>query len=326
MNKKRVAITGANGTIGSWLCRVLSSEFEVYAYVGEESNLIKLSGITEINIRKISTFQRSSTFFEQDKPEVLILADWWGVGNLDRESINQASNLIRHQETAKAALESGCKIVMGIGSQAELGVSLIEMSENSPDNPLTQYAKVKVRTRETLEKLCQEYDQRFYWARVFSTYGQIDLGNWLIPNMITSFKRNQEFSMTSGKQVWSYIHLYDLASAINAILTSLPDKSIINIADRKTVRIIEVATCIAEIMQSKNLLNIDTVKKRTDTTESMIPITETLDGIGWSPTISLENGLSDTIDWFQGKKIFRYGEAKGGITNYKIPSYEDMTR
>jgi nucleoside-diphosphate-sugar epimerase len=78
-------------------------------------------------------------FISEAKPDTLILADWWGVGNRDRNDKKQFENVVRMSTLATVARDSGVKTIIGVGSQAELGPISNLISEDLPDNPTTEY-------------------------------------------------------------------------------------------------------------------------------------------------------------------------------------------
>lgn len=51
----------------------------------------------------------------------------------------------------------------------------------------------------------------------FSTYGAMDSGDWLIPNLVKSLKLGTPFPLTEGTQEWNYLHAFDAAEAFRIL-------------------------------------------------------------------------------------------------------------
>ena len=87
----------------------------------------------------------------------------------------------------------------------------------------------------------------FVWGRIFSVYGEMDNPNWLIPSLITSLKRGEQFSLTSGNQDWSYLNVRDFVVAVDLLRQYSDSKNqIVNIGNPVTIRILEVAEYVAK--------------------------------------------------------------------------------
>ena len=172
----RVVVTGSSGFLGSWICRLLAQSHDVVALVRPTSDLFRLSGINQLTVMPINSEDWPS-YISQSKTDALVLADWWGVGSLERNDPKQFENVERIISLASAAEQSGIKIVIGVGSQAELGPISNVIREDLPDNPTSKYGIAKAEARIKLTDIFQKSDTRFVWMRVFSTYGPLDTGN-----------------------------------------------------------------------------------------------------------------------------------------------------
>ena len=73
---------------------------------------------------------------------------------------------------------------------------------------------------ELINPLFTDYSKktRFVWMRIFSTYGPLDTGAWLIPQTVDSLSLGKSMDLTKGEQEWSYLHAYDLARAFGAVV------------------------------------------------------------------------------------------------------------
>lgn len=296
----RICITGASGFLGSWTAQVLSKQFEVFAITRVESSIERLERNKKIHIVS-EEFQNWATSINGISPDVLIMHDWEGVGNSDRNSETQYSNVERIQSLIKG-LEP-IQQVIGVGSQAELGPRSHEILEDDTPSPTSDYGRAKCEARDFLIDHFRGSSTNFKWARIFSTYGAMDNGDWLIPNLVRSLNLDKPFPLTEGTQEWNYLHAFDAAEAFR-ILSITGEPGIYNIGHTKTNIIRDVCNEIALIMgKSQELLKFGDIPMRPDQVHRLRVSTSKLHKLGWRPKVDLNQGLIHTIDWICKKKI-----------------------
>ena len=294
----RVIVTGSSGFLGSWICRVLSAKHEVLALVRPTSDTYRLTGIDGLQVEHRESADWAD-FIPAKKPDVLILADWWGVGNHDRNDARQSENIDRMEIMAASARNAGVGLVIGVGSQAELGPVSNRITEDLPDNPTTEYGKAKVAARKIIQSSLAGSQTRFAWLRIFSTYGPCDTDTWLIPQLIDTLTKGKVMDLTKGEQEWSYLHAFDLARAFEAVIESESMSGVLNVGNPQTVILKEAVQVIADKLGSQGLLGFGNLAYRPDQVMKLEPACESLTAIGWKPVVSFENGIAQTIQWLQ---------------------------
>lgn len=315
----RIVVTGANGFLGSWICRILSQYHEVYPFVRHESRIYKLMGGS---FREIIYFSEESFDLSVKKvsPDVVVLCDWWGVLNKDRNNYRQFMNVERMRNRIPTLRK--VETIIGIGSQAEVGATDKLITEDIMDSPTTKYGKAKVEVRKLLEtKLVG--DTRFIWGRIFSTYGPLDWDGWFIPSLIRAMLDERPISVTKGEQEWSYLHSYDLAKAIDNIVVDTGIKGIVNIGNPQTVRISSVAQLIVEKFGRPDLIKLGDLPYRRDQVMNLSPLTSKLNQSGWIPQIDLLAGISHLADWMRGENN-PILVSNNKSFNFKLPDYDSL--
>ncbi len=292
----KITVTGSSGFLGSWICQILAQDNDVTALVRPSSDTYRLTTLTNLKIQRHESAAWSA-YIAANKPDVVILADWWGVGNHDRNDPRQLENIDRMASLAQAAKDVGVGLVIGVGSQAELGPISNRITEDLPDSPTTEYGKAKVSARVRTNEILAGSSTRFVWMRIFSTYGPLDTGAWLIPQLIDTLTRGEVMNLTKGEQEWSYLHAFDLARAFEAVISNSSAYGIVNVGNPKTIFLKNAVNEIANQLGVRGLLNFGAVDYRLDQVMKLQPACESLSAIGWKPIVSFENGIKQTIQW-----------------------------
>jgi UDP-glucose 4-epimerase len=296
----KIAITGASGFIGSWLCRELSRDHEVIAIIREASDEFRLQGISNLKVTR-GKVESWNDLIIACEPDVLILAEWQGVANTSRNEDLQMLNITRQVHLANVAIQSGSKLVIGIGSQAEIGPVNISISEDSPDGPTTKYGFAKADVRKALMKTTYGTETRFIWMRVFSTYGPLDEGQWLIPHLVDNLSQGKEVALTHCEQEWNYLHAFDLARAFRTVIENETISGVVNVANPATISLKKVVDTISSYFDRGDLLKIGALEYRKDQVMNLRVESETLNSFGWKPIVDFSEGINETINWLLGK-------------------------
>ncbi len=315
----KIVVAGASGFLGSWTAINLARSHEVVALGRESTDFWRINN--QNNVRKVRIpFNLWPEFLNDQDPDVLVLADWSGVANLHRNEMSQIENVDRWVNLLSAYKGKRLRSVVGFGSQAELGPNSGLIYENTSDNPTTIYGQAKIQARTRLNSICEQFGLRFVWMRIFSTYGPLDVGNWLIPSLVDSLSKGLFMRLTAGEQEWSFLHAHDFAQAITLVIESSSIHGVINTGNSKTLLIKNVAEKIANYFDRADLLGLGEVPYRHDQVMELKPVCETLSSLGWSPKVSFDAGLIQTIEWLEGKKVGPLIDSDGQILDITLSS------
>jgi nucleoside-diphosphate-sugar epimerase len=120
--------------------------------------------------------------------------------------------------------------------------------------------------------------------------------------------------MTSGEQIWSYLHAHDLCRATHYILADYSVSGLINIGNDEVSTIGTYAKYIGDLLGSGKLIQIGNESFRPDQVMHLEPINQTLSALGWKPIVEVQVGLKDLVDWH------RRGESRlDPFSLYSIP-------
>ena len=140
-------------------------------------------------------------------------------------------------------------------------------------------------------------------ARIFNTYGpkmQLDDGR-VVPQFIDQVLRDEPLTVYGdGSQTRSFCYVRDLVDGLYR-LTLSDERYPVNLGNPREMTILEFAECIRSITGSKAPITFkplpqdDPKRRRPD-------ITKAKSVLGWEPKVALEDGIRETIAYFQQLK------------------------
>ena len=159
-------------------------------------------------------------------------------------------------------------------------------------------------------KLCQayarEYGSNFISAMPTNLYGPNDNFDLETSHVLAALLRKAHEAKTSGARelvVWGtgrprreFLHVDDLASACLFLLEKYDSPEIVNVGWGEDISVRELAELICEVVGFNGKLAWDATKP--DGTPRKLLDVSKLRKLGWSPTISLRDGIARTYEWF----------------------------
>lgn len=141
-------------------------------------------------------------------------------------------------------------------------------------------------------------------VRIFNTYGpRLDPDDGrVVSTLISQAVSNQDLTVHgNGKQSRSFCYVDDLIRGVIALADS-NEIGPINLGNDKEISVLELANLVLKINQSSNKI-IFTQAMDDDPQQRCPDLTLAKSKLNWSPTISVEDGLSRTIDWFKSNRV-----------------------
>ena len=303
----RCLVTGASGHLGSFLTeRLVREGAEVTALVRPQSDLWRLSGMLDrISVLRadLSDISSVASAINQAKPEATFHLAWQGVTSAFKDNpeqitlnVNGSLNLF---EIVRAA---GCKLWVGVGSQAEYGPHDAILTEETPERPVTAYGVGKLCTGLLTRKLCELSGVRYLWLRLLATYGPKDDERHLLPAVIRRLLAGEEVALTPGEQIWDYLFVEDAAEAIYRAAVTPQAEGVFNLGSGEAHSIRSVIERVRDLIDSSLPLGFGKVPYPTD---QLMRLETSIDRLrratGWTPRVNLEEGLRRTVEWHKEK-------------------------
>ena len=150
----KVLITGANGMLGSTLCRLYNNEHEVYAFHRDK---VSLSSCAEDYSLELMNSNELDAQFGQIKPDLLIhCASWTSVDDCEKRPLQAKDANVVVTENIARACSNKTKLIY-ISTDQVYGAEDDHSEVNMNIRPINQYGKTKLQGENKVKELCSDY-------------------------------------------------------------------------------------------------------------------------------------------------------------------------
>lgn len=300
----KVFITGASGFVGSFFLRNLfsSGDYECSILLRNPKDAWRIQNIlpkAHVIIGDLDHLDTIEPELIDFYPDSFVHLAWNGVLGSERNEPSQWRNVISTMKLIELAKKLNVKNFIGLGSQAEYGPCENKIDELCLANPTTMYGVSKLATQQLSKKLCLEFDIRYVWLRLFSSFGPADNSEWLIPYLTKSLIAKESPRLTAAEQLWDYIYVEDVASAIRAVLESKDAEGIFNLGSGEAYKLRTIIEKIRNLVSPDFPLKFGEIKYRDDQVMHLEADISKLKSVtGWTPKVSIDLGLQKTVAWY----------------------------
>ena len=303
----RCLVTGASGHLGSYLTeRLVKEGAQTFILVRSQSDLWRLSGVLDrVKVLRadLSDIASVAPAISQLKPEAIFHLAWAGVTSAFKDSPEQMTlNVTGSLDLFEVVRSAGCKLWVGVGSQAEYGSHDGVLTEATPVRPLTAYGTAKLCVGLLTKKLCELSKMRYVWLRLLATYGPKDDERHLLPATIRRLLAHERPSLTPGEQRWDYLYIEDAAEAIYRVAASEEAQGVFNLGSGRSQSIRSIIERVRDMIDPALPLGFGELPYSPN---QLMRLETSIDRLrratGWTPQVGLDEGLRRTIDWYKSK-------------------------
>lgn len=261
-------------------------------------------------------------FFETEKPRTVVLAAA-RVGGIKANNDFPVEFLVDNLKIEINVLESahrhGVEKLLFLGSSCiypkfapqPIPESALLTGALEPTNDA--YALAKIAGIKLCQSYAKEYGRNFLSAMPTNLYGPGDNFDLQASHVLPALLRKVHEAKTSGASevvVWGsgtprreFLHVHDLAEACRFLLESYDSPDIVNIGVGEDVTIRELAELICDVVGFEGSLVFDRTKP--DGTPRKLLDVSKVKSLGWTPRISLRDGLRETYRWYLAESNVR---------------------
>ena len=254
-------------------------------------------------------------FFEKERPGIVIdaAAKVGGIlANYEQPVEFLVQNLTIQNNLIEAAADFGTRKLLFLGSSCiypKLAPQPIPESALLT-GPLEEtndaYAIAKIAGIKLCQAYAREYGKNFISGMPTNLYGPHDNYDLHNSHVLPAFIRKVHDAKKSGAKsitVWGsgtprreFLHTADLAEACLFLLENYDQPDLVNIGCGEDVTIRELAETVCDVLGFDGTLEFDT-SKPDGTPRKLLDISK-IKSLGWSPKISLRDGIADAYQWF----------------------------
>lgn len=347
--KKTLLITGGAGFIGSHVVRLFVNKYPDYqivnldalTYAGNLENLTDIEQAANYTFVKadITDAEHINKLFNEYKfdgvihlaaeshvdrsitdPNAFIQTNVMGTANL----LNAARELWKGNYDGKLFYHVSTDEVYG--SLGETGFFL----ETTPYDPQSPYSASKAASDHLVRAYGNTYGMPYVITNCSNNYGQNQFPEKLIPLFINNIRNNKALPVYGdGKYTRDWLYVVDHARAIDTVFHNGKQGETYNIGGFNEWQNIELIKLLCEQMDKKlgreageSAKLITYIKDRPGHDRRYaIDATKIKNELGWEPSVTFEEGLSITIDWYLENEGWMKNVTSGEYQKYYSGQY-----
>ena len=213
------------------------------------------------------------------------------------------------------------------GSLGESGL----FEETSMYRPNSPYAASKAGSDHFVRAYGETYDMPYVISNCSNNYGPYQFPEKLIPLCINNILNNKSLPIYGdGKNTRDWLYVIDHASAIDLIFHKGKASETYNVGGFNECKNIDLVKLLCQQVDNK-------LKRKLGTSEKLITFVNDRPGhdlryaidasklnraLGWCPSVTIEEGLSKTIDWYLNSKDWLENVTSGSYQNYYKSQYK----
>ncbi len=335
---KKILVTGGAGFIGSNFVRMVLSEhpdcfvvnLDKLTYAG---NLENLEGFLEHPKHKfvkgdICDGSLVEKIIDENKIEVIV--NFAAESHVDRSitgpKIFIETNVSGTLTLLEAARDKGLERFIQVSNDEVYGSLGPEgkFTEQTPLSPNSPYSASKAAADHLVEAFGHTWGVKYNIGRCSNNYGPFQFPEKLIPLMINNALNDKELPVYGdGLYVRDWIYVYDHCTAVWKILTEGRPGEVYNIGGCNEKANLEVIKLILKRLGKAESL-IKHVKDRPGHDRRYaIDAGKIIKELGWKPSVSFEQGIEKTIDWYLENTKWLENVVSGDYQKYYDSMYSN---
>jgi dTDP-glucose 4,6-dehydratase len=337
---KSILVTGGAGFIGSNFVRMVLAKHADYTvvnldkltYAGNLENLAEYINHPSHKFVKgdICNGELLERLIDEYRIEAII--NFAAESHVDR-SIDEPKVFIETNVTGtltllEAARDKGVKRFVQVSTDEVYGALSLDsdnkFTEQTPVSPNSPYSASKAAADHLAKAFAHTWGLDCIISRCSNNYGEYQFPEKMIPLMVNNALNNKELPIYGdGLYVRDWLYVYDHCTAVWKILTEGKAGEIYNIGGCNEKSNMEVVRIILERLGKSESL-IKHVKDRPGHDRRYaIDASKIIGQLGWKPSVTFEQGIVKTIDWYISNKDWLKNVVSGDYQKYYERMYKD---
>jgi len=334
---KKILVTGGAGFIGSNFVRMAISEHPDDCFIANldkltyAGNLENLEGfLSHPNHKFIKGDIRDGRLVEEiiDRYKIDTIINFAAESHVDR-SITAPKVFIETNVTGtltllEAARDKNLQRFIQISTDevyGELGPTG-KFTEDTPLSPNSPYSASKAAADHLVKAFGHTWGLKYNITRCSNNYGPYQFPEKMIPLMINNSLNNKDLPIYGdGLYVRDWLYVYDHCTAVWKVLTEAQPQQIYNIGGCNEKTNLELVGLILDRLGKPKSL-IKHVKDRLGHDRRYaIDAKKIMTELNWQPSVTFEQGIQKTIDWYLENKKWLDSVVSGDYQKYYDAMY-----
>lgn len=335
---KRLLVTGGAGFIGSNFVRMALAEhpecfvvnLDKLTYAG---NLENLAGFeNHPNHKFIKGDICDGALIERiiDEFKVDSIVNFAAESHVDR-SITEPKIFIETNVTGtlillEAARDKKLQRFVQISTDEVYGALGPEgkFTELTPLSPNSPYSASKAAADLLVRAFGHTWGLPVNITRCSNNYGPYQFPEKLIPLMINNALNDKDLPVYGdGLQIRDWLYVYDHCTAVWKVLTDAPPGEIYNIGGCNEKTNLAVVELILERLEKPKSLIKHVTDRPGHDRRYAIDASKIINRLGWRPSVSFEQGIGKTIDWYLANRKWLANVVSGDYQKYYDSMYKN---
>lgn len=332
---KRILVTGGAGFIGANFVRMVLDEhpdtfilnLDVLTYAGNLENLQDYTDNPNHVFVKGDICDADLVARLIDEHAIDAMVNFAAESHVDRSLVEPGvfieTNVKGTLTLLKIALDKKLKRFLQVSTDEVYGSLGTEgfFSETTPLSPNSPYSASKASADMLVKAFGHSWGLPYNITRCSNNYGPYQFPEKMIPLMINNALNNKALPVYGdGLYVRDWLYVYDHCTAIWKVLTEAPAGAIYNVGGNNEKTNLEVVGLILERLGKPDSLITHVKDRPGHDRRYAIDSTKIMTDLGWKPTVTFEEGINRTIDWYLAAKDWLNHVVSGQYQKY----YENM--
>lgn len=301
---KKAIVTGANGFVGTSVCRELSEQgISIIAIIrNEKENAAAIKDLPGLRIvyADLSDFRRLNQFITDRDIDILYHFAWVGsAGPLRGDADVQMNNVKYTCDTVKACADMGCKRFAFASSIMEYEIEAT-MAKTVTPGINTLYCSAKIAADYMARTIAGNLGVEYIRAVISNIYGPGEQSPRLINSSLRKLINGEHCAFSAGEQMYDFIYITDAAKAFLAIGEKGKANQTYYIGSQSPGPLKDFLLTMRDCVDPQIEIGLGELPFNGESlTYKEFDICAVKNDTGFVPEVSFEEGIKNTIAWIK---------------------------
>ncbi len=335
---RNVLVTGGAGFIGSNFVHFMLAahkgihlvNFDTLTYAGNLGNLVSVASHPHYTFVRGDICDRAAVERVVQEHAIDTIVHFAAESHVDRSIMGAAifvtTNVVGTQVLLDVAREKKIERFLHVSTDEVYGSlgSTGKFTENTPLHPNSPYAASKASSDLLALANVHTFGLPVIVTRCSNNYGPYQFPEKLIPLMIVNALSNKELPVYGqGLNVRDWLYVGDHCSAIDTVLQKGKVGEVYNIGGENEWKNIDIVRLLLNRLGKPETL-IRYVKDRPGhDLRYAIDASKIRNELGWSPSVTFDEGIVKTIDWYLANEAWWRKIIDGTYRDYYREMYHE---